>query len=460
MRIPLAHDSQQVKSRPLSDQQLVNLYYEPGPPKSKTGGALYGTPGLKPFTTVGDGPIWGMHVMAGLLYVVSKDNVFTVSSSGGTTDLGTIGTVSDVVIMDNNGTHVAIVKEDGAAYVATASTLAQITDAQFPSVTSVTVLNFYGIFTKKDTSTYIISNLNDMTAYEAADTADAEEKPDLLVRAFAFAGELWLFGEETIEIHDGTDEGDFPFRARRSSSIQRGCLAKRSVAQEDNTIFWLGDDRIIYRANGYSPKRISTHAIEEKLQGYTTLSDAEAFIYTQNGHKFLVMTFPTEKETLVHDIATDLWHQRQSFEKGRWKATSHAFIYDKNLVGDFETNDIYELDLDTYTDDSNEIERIVVLPPVYDDDRYVTYSNFKVDFDSGLGLVSGQGSNPQAMMRYSDDGANTWSNERFRPMGKIGEYKARTIWRRLGRARQRVFEIKVTDPIEVNITAAYVNEPD
>ena len=305
--------------------------------------------------------------------------------------------------------------------------------------------------------------MNDLTSYDALRIASAEESPDLLVRAFAFAGELWLFGEVSIEIWGGSATGDFPFVARRNSSIQRGCGAKRSVAQEDNTIFWLGDDRTFYRANGYVPQRISTHAIERLLQGFATISDAESFIYTQNGHKFLVTTFPTEKRTLVCDIETKRWHERRSFNDGkenRWRASSHAFIYDKNIVGDFETGKIYELDLDTFTDDGTIIERIQTMPQVYNNDNRITHSSFKIDFDSGIGTVSGQGVNPQVMMDYSDDGGRTFGTERFRPIGKIGKFSQRAVFRKLGQARQRVYRTKVTDPVRANITAAFINEPD
>jgi len=461
MRIPLARHFYQLKSKPISAQRCVNLYYEPAGEETKTQGALYSTPGLTTFAMVGTGPIWGMHKLSELLYVVSGDNVFTVDQFGGANDLGTIGTVSDVVIMADNGTDVTIVKEDGAAYNARPTSLTQITDPDFPSVSSVTVLNFYGIFSKKDTTQFIISNLNDMSAYTATDIASAEEKPDLIVRVFAFAGELWLFGEETIEVWDGVAQGDFPFLARRSASMQRGCAAKRSVAQEDNTIFWLGEDRTVYRANGYSPQRISTHAIEQELQTYTTVDDAEAFIYTQDGHKFLVLTFPTESRTWVYDIATGLWHERRSFEEGRWRATSHTFIYDKNLVGDFELGIIYELDLNKFTDNGVTIERINTLPSVYENDNRITHASLKVDFESGTGTVSGQGENPQVALRYSDDGGQTFASRGlFRNIGKIGEFLTRAVWRRLGRPRQRVYELKITDPVKVVIAAAFINEPD
>lgn len=460
MQIPLPKEFFQLKSKPLSAQRVVNLYFEPAKGESKTEGALYSTPGLKLFATIGASPIYGMHTMNGLLYVVSGNNVYTIDQYGGATDLGSMGTVSDVVIMADNGTHVAITLESGAAYLADATTLTQITDGDFPSVGSVTVLDYYGIFNKLNTTQYYISDLNDLTSYTATNFASAEASPDLLVRVFAFNDEVWLFGERTIEVHYNTGSGEFPFTPRQNATVQRGCAAKRSVAQEDNTIFWLGEDRMVYRAQGYLPKRISTHAIEQQLQGYTTVSDAEAFIYTQDGHKFYVLTFPTELVTWVYDIATGLWHQRQSFEEGRWRATSHAFIYNKNLVGDFETGKIYELDLETYTDNGTTLERIFTFSPVFMNDNRIIFSSFKVDFDSGVGTASGQGENPQAMMKFSDDGGNTWSSELFRDIGKMGKYQRRAIWRRLGQARQRVFEVKVTDPVEVNVTGAYINEID
>lgn len=460
MRTPLARHAYELRSKPLSAQRCVNYYYEPASEETKTQGALYGTPGLTLFTDLGAGRIWGLHVMKSVLYAVSGNNVYAIDQFGGANNLGSIGTVLDVVIMDDNGTHVIIVKEDGAAYVATATTLAQITDGDFPSVSSVTVLDTYAIFTKLNTTNYVFSKLNDATSYEATDISSAEDSPDLLVRAFAYHGELWLFGEETTEVHDNTGAGDIPFVARRSATMQRGCAAKRSVAQEDNTLFWLGEDRTVYRAHGYQPKRISTHAIEEALQGYTTVSDAEAFIYTQAGHKFYVLTFPTELVTWVYDIATEKWAQRQSFEKGRWRVTGHAFIFSKNLVGDFENGKIYELDLNVYTENGTTIQRINTLPVVFNNDNRVVHSSLKVDFDSGTGLISGQGSDPQVMMRYSNDGGLTWSNEMWRDIGKIGKYKTRSVWRRLGIARQRVYELTVSDPVQVNITGAYINEND
>lgn len=459
MRIPLAKHLYQSRSIPMSAQRLVNYYYEPPPEGGKSPEMLIGTPGLPLFLDLGSDRIWGMYGFGSYLYVVSGNNAYAIDQFGGANNLGSIGTVSDVVLITDNGTNVIITKEEGDSWLATPTTLAQITDAQYQSASSCAVLNFYAVFTKLNSSQFFISALNDASSYDALDFATAEQNPDNLVRVITTDGELWFFGQKTIEIWRPKDSG-FPFRNLENSTIQRGCAAKRAVAQEDNTVFWLGDDRIIYRADGYRPKRISTHAIEKLIEDMTTISDAEAFVYTQEGHKFLVVTFPTELVTICYDIATGYWHQRQSFNKGRWRATGHAFIFDKNLVGDFETGKIYELDLDYYTENGDTIEGVCTLPVVFNDDKRIIHSSLKVDFDGGFGLLTGQGESPRVMMRFSDDGGNQWSNERQTTMGKRGKYQTRSIFRRCGQSRQRVYEIRTTEPVKRNITGAFLNEED
>lgn len=459
MRIPLGKQWYQSRSIPVAAQRCVNFYYEKPPAESKTPEMLIGSPGMNLFTEVGDGPIWGMYAFGGLGYVVSGSNVYTVNSEGGVTDLGSIGTVSNAVIMDDNSVNVIINKQEGDSWLATSSSLVQITDAQYEDSSSVTVLNFYAIFPKIDSYQYYISDLLDAASYSGR-FASAEQSSDNIVRAYATSGELWLFKEYTTEIHVPREGGGFPFRVLDNSTIQRGCAAKRSVAQEDNTLFWLGEDLIVYRADGYRPKRISTHGIEKIIGDMTTVSDCESFVYTQEGHKFLIMTFPTELVTLCYDIATGLWSQRQSFQKERWRASQHMFIFGKNLVGDFENGNIYELDLNTYTENGNLIQRITTLPVISKDKERMTHWNIVADFDTGVGLLSGQGSDPQAMMRFSDDGGYTWSNERHRPLGKTGKYKDRCIFRKCGRSRERVYEFSYTEPTKCNFTGVFLNSED
>jgi hypothetical protein len=448
--------SYKTDSIPLSPQRLINLYYENAPREGKSEGVRYGTSGLKVWADVANDRIWGIHKMGDNLYAVVGDNVYRISSGTTATLLGSIGTVANVVIMADNGVDVIILKEEGDAWLADESSLTQITDASYQSASSVTVLDGYAIFSKLDSNQFFISSLLDAATYDATEIASAEESPDKIVAVFAHRGQLWVFGEESIEIFYNSGALDFPFLPLQQAAMSRGCAAKRSIAQEDNTLFWLGEDRIIYRAEGYAPKRISNFGIEDALQDYAVVSDAEAFAYTERGHKFYALTFPTEGVTWVYDMATQLWHERQSLDKGRWRATGHSFFNGLNLVGDFEDGKIYEVDKKTYTENSTTIQRIMITPTLNEEDKRITFNRVFVDFDKGVGLVTGQGSNPQVALSFSDDGGFTYGPELWRDIGEIGEYKRRgALWHTLGQSRERVFKILVSDPVRVAIKDAY-----
>lgn len=456
MKLEFAKHAYQSRSKNLASQRLINGYLEPAPKGSKSQDVIFGTAGLTLFANVGDGPIWGMKGMGDYLYVGSGNNIYRVSSNSSATNLGSIGTTTSSLVMDTNGTDVIVVKAEGAAYLADSSSLTQISDPDFESASSVTVLDGYAIFSRLDTSQYAISAINNAASYDALDFATAEESPDKLVRVFAHQGNLYLFGEETTEVHYNSGAGDFPFIPISQAAMMRGCAAKLSVVEEDNTLFFLGDDKNVYRLDGYTPRRISTFAIEDAINSYTTISDAEAFAFTENGHKFYVLTFPTELVTWVYDISTELWHQRQSFEKGRWRAASFDFFFNKNLVGDFENGNIYEIDTDVYDENGSILQFIATSQVVFNDKSRITHDRLWADFDSGVGLQNGQGSDPQVMLRYSNNGGQTWSKERWRSMGAIGEYTNQVHWTALGQARERIYELSITDPVKRHLTGAYL----
>ena len=77
--------------------------------------------------------------------------------------------------------------------------------------------------------------------------------------------------------------------------------------------------------------------------------------------------------------------------------------------------------------------------------------------ETGRGLQSGQGSDPQVMMQYSDDGGRTWSNERWVSAGAAGKYKTRVRWGRCGSGRDRVWKVRYTEPTFFQINEAYIN---
>lgn len=455
MKIPFAIKSDRTRSKSAVSQTLINMYAEKNPEDPlnppKYPYTLYPTPGLKPLLEfgTGEGKINGMHVMGNLMFVVNNGDVWTVTTSLVKTLIGTIGTSSGRVMMEDNGEQVGILKPDGTLFVATASTVVEVTNPDYQLSSAMTGADGFLILTPIDTDEFFLSRLNDYTDYDALDFSKAQEKSDFIVRPFSFNNAVWQMGEISMEAFSNTGDADFPYQQIPGAvNTARGIAAKFAIAQEANSFYWLGDDRVVWSINGYTPYRISTHGIESQIEELTVVSDAFMFIYTQDGHKHIILTFPTENVTFVYDITSQLWHNRASYGIGRWIPNAYAFFAGKNIVGHFAAGKLYELDLDTYTDDGTTIQRWIYTQNGYaGSDRFVV-DRIELELDAGVGISNGQGSDPSIMMQLSDDGGQTWSNEKWVKMGKIGEYYKRAVWRVLGITRQRIYKFLVSDPVK------------
>ena len=457
MQINFARQAYQSRSLPISAQRCVNLFAESMPDDAKVPLVLHGTPGLRLFATLGAGPIRGLHAKNGVLFAVSGNTAYAVDTTGTGFSKGVVGG-SDRLIMADNGTQIVAVTTTGDGYIITDFTTVPIADSDFLPASSVAYLDGYFIFSHKDSGEFFISDISDGLSYDALEFAAAESAPDNLVAAFVDHRELWLFGKTSIEVWTNTGNATFPFERVTNAILERGCIAPASIAKEDNTVWWLGDDLVVYRGSGsgYAPTRVSTHAIEFALQGFSNVADAEGSFYTQEGHKFYVLKIPDEA-TFVYDVSTGLWHQRQSYGQNDWAVTKAVHCYNKIFVGDDTNGNIYELDLDYYTDNGTTIERIAACPPLWAKSDRAIMSRFEVDFEAGVGLPVGQGSNPQAVLRWSDDGGRTWSNELWTSIGQLGQYRNRAVWRRLGQFRQRIMEVSVSDPVKIAIQGGYAD---
>jgi hypothetical protein len=463
VKLQFARHSYLHRSLPVSAQRCINLYSEQQPPDAKTDTALLPTPGLVSFSTPGSGPIRGLATMDGVLYAVSGSGVYKIIANGTATLLGTLSTATGTVSMDASASQLVIVTNP-AAYVATSSTLTAISDPDFPGASTVSYLDGYHIFSRPDTQQFFISDLLAATSYDALDFASAESSPDDVVRVLVDHREVWLFGERSVEVWVNTGASAFPFERQPGSILERGCAAAFSPSKMDNSVYWLGDDRIVYKAEGYNPARISTHAIEQAIHGYATVSDAIGFSYTADGHAFYVLTFPSEPATWVYDAATGLWHERDSRASdvsiGRWRASSYTYAYGKHLVGDYSTGTVWELDSDTYAEGDEDLIRTACSPPIHAEGLRAFMRRLELDMETGVGLSSGQGSDPQAMLSWSDDGGRTWTSEVWAPLGQsvslggIGVYRARVKWHRLGSFRQRVLKLSISDPVKTVILGA------
>jgi hypothetical protein len=443
----------------------MNLYPEvsiaPGA-KPKKQVVYYPTPGLTRWASVGPGPIRGEFYQDGRFFVVSGANFYEVFAGGSSTLYGAVAASSLPVTMATNGTggHQLFITSGTKGYIfdLTANTLTLIADADFPA--AVVMGDFsdgYFLALPLNSISFQFSSLEDGTAWSATDIGTKQQTSDNIRALIVNHKEVWLLGSKTTEVWYNSGDLQSTFAPIQGVLIEHGIGPIYSLVKANNTLCWIGQDSNgigqAWMAQGYTPVRFSTHAVEQAWATYSTLEDAIAWSYQDRGHTFYEVTFPTANHTWVYDFASEMWHER-----GLWDAKTaqydavlertHAFAFGRHLVGSRVDGTIYEQSSTVYTDAGTPIRRMRRAPILSVGQNRVLYRRAQLDLQSGVGLSTGQGSAPQVMLRWSNDSGQTWSNEYWASAGLLGNYAARVLWRRLGMGRNRVFEAAMSDPIQ------------
>lgn len=470
-KLLLPTQSAQTRSVATSGQRIVNMYVEQTPEGSKYPFTLYNFPGLVPWVDLGTASeVHAMHEMGGDVYAISNQKVFRIDSSVNINFVGNIPQSSIYLMADNGGQgsggggQIVTILDNGSGYIITQSGVTQISTANYPNAagfplaSSVTFIDGYFVVTKKDSGQFFVSASYDATSWDALNFATAEEKADNLVAAFGFNSCLWLFGTSSIEVWADTGELNFPFQKIPSApDTTRGCGARASIVAENNQLFWLGSDRVFYtNAGGFSPQRISTHAIEAEVQEYVTVADAIGFSYTFDGHKFYVVSFGQAARTLIYDITSNVWLHRESYQSSRWNIHAYAKYKDTiSVFGDCINGKIYTMSADVYTENGQVFEKAIYTAPVWHNGSMLFFESIRLDIDSGVGNISDPASNPVVAMEYSNDGAKSFKNKVLRNIGKVGRYQDRIMWHGCGSARERIFRFTCSDPVPFRVTGLY-----
>ena len=422
-------------------------------------GGIYSQQATYTVATIGGGgTVTALTTVSNGVYTVVPGTPATTTTSGNGTGLtltltfgtGTGGTGSYVITPSQTVASTTL--------YALNFTVLPSTDGPFTGADVVDIVDNYFVYNRPNTqqwgSSNILSPISSALAFSSKDGA-----PDNLVSLIVDHREVYLLGEVSSEVW--IDSGLFPFAFQRipGTSTQHGIAAKFSVSRIGNSFAYVSRNirgqAQIMMMNGYIPTRISTHAVEQTLVDQY-INDARAWTYQLEGHEVYVVSFPTLDLTWAYDISTGMWHKWLWVDSNnvfhRHRGNCHASFQGLNLVGDWENGNLYQLDPLNYTDNGDEIRRVRRAPHLISDYQRQYFSEFQIHFQPGVGLPDG--SSPQAMCRWSDDGGSTWSNEHWSSIGVQGAYKNRAIWRRLGESRDRIFEVVVTDPINAVITAA------
>lgn len=455
-----ARQSTNDRSGKATCERLLNCYLQPNPPGSAQPFKIIGTPGLKLFGTFGTGPIRGAIYVSQLdrLFVVSGNELYVVSSDASSTMIGVIPG-GGLVSLCNNQTQIAITTNLGL-YVATLVSVTQATDGSGnPDVnyyTSATYQDGYGIFTKHDTDEFYISNIDDMTVIDPLDFSTADTFADNGKGCVSDHRELLVFGADTIEAYSNTGNAYFPFERIPGNFHELGCKSGASISKALNRVFWHCSDGGIWQIAGNQPEKISTPGIDEWIRSRTTPDESSSFVYGQDGAMFYGLNW--SNGTIVYDISTGLWHERESYEKMRWRADVVVRAFGQDLAGDYETGNIYVIDLSTHGEETiaGTHQPIVVSmqpPPIDGGGNRVSMTEIILDCE--MGTIADPTADPQWVLKWSDDGGKTWSSEVWRTAGLSGEYMRQARWNGLGQCRRRTYQLSNSDVMSRTILGAW-----
>lgn len=484
MLIPLTSGAYSARSIISDCQRCVNLY----PEANTTPAGIMGWPsvgGTKPPVPVThyqrpgknllaippkQGPGRGLYrATNGTLYAVVDDTVYSVNSSFAFSAVGNIGHGTSVVSMADNGQDVGdnLVLVDGSSngWVITMSTnaFAPIVDPTglFVGSNRVDYLQGFFLFNAPNTPYWYISQADSVT-FNALDIASKTSYADNIKTLGVRQREVWLIGDLSTEPWYLSGAPDFPFEAIASTFVPYGCVATYSMLSIDVSLFWLAQDLkgqgIVVKSNGYAAERISNHAIENEFLSYPTLTDAVAGTYQIEGHIFYILSFPSADKTWVYDLATGQWHELTWTDNDgaehRDRCPFYAHAYNVIVGQDWETGLLYQIDTNTYQDNGQPIVFRRGFPHVLNEMKRVSHWSFVADMQCGT--TTDNTANPQLNLRYSDDRGQTWSDPIMTTFGQIGQYDISPQFRRLGMARDRVYELFWSENMMTALNGAYI----
>lgn len=341
----------------------------------------------------------------------------------------------------------------------------------FSGPVSASYQDGFGLVNENNTQEWWQSNLFDLSFWDTLNFTTADAAPDNVVAIAELHEEQFIFKDTNTEVWINAGLPGFAFQRLAGVHIEMGCAAAFSVAKCGEALVWLAKNEqgegTVQMISGYQPQKISTKAIDGVIQAYSKISDAIAYSYQQNGNLFYVLIFPSANATWVYDVTGSaqagipLWHSRASFYNGSFSrhwSNCYALFAGKCLVGDYRNGNLYSFDMNAQTDNGTPkkwVRSWRALPQaVY---TPMTFSSLQIDMQTGIKIAAA--ANPQVVLRWSDDGGHTWSNERFLPAGKVGETTLRVMARRLGSTRlnhglDRIFELSSTDAMPVSIINA------
>lgn len=457
-KLPLFGLGTSSKSANVSAQVRENLYVEITGDPEKGAIALYPTPGRDFELDLGATPVRGLYAVGNFRYAVHRNIFYKIENDNTFETMGTLATGAGRVDMSDNGAQIIIVDgPNGYIYTIETESFEQITADGFPGGDTVTFLNSRFIVNEPNSSRFFVSGILDGTSWNALDFATAESNPDQLIRVIANNGQLILFGEETTEFWGNSGALDFPFARIGASAIEWGLAARWSLVKFSGSLIFLRKNRLgasqVCVMKSYQAIPVSSNNLDNDISIYNAVSDATGLSYMVSGHPMYQINFPTANVSWLYDGLSNSWSKLTS-SVGRHKSEIQYNHLNRSFVSNFDEGIISTINPETLTDNDEPIVREFISRH-QDSGNWGVFDEVWLEMESGVGIAVGQGEDPVIMMQYSKDGGHAWSQEIWVTFGKIGKYRKRAVWRRLGRSRDWLFKFRVTDPVKTVFVEAW-----
>lgn len=419
----------------------------------------------------GQQAVWVFGSGAFLMSVQTPSSAYTPATFS-MRRIGTLVTSTGPVCIRDNGAGGYVVIVDGPngyLYNIATKVFTKITDPAFLGADKVAFIDGWWIFNQPGTQVFYTPKSTYSIQFDASFFALADAATDKLVTLMESKEELWLVCEKHTEIWYDAGGQFFGFARLVSTMLQVGCSAKHSIARFNDAgqdgLVWFGrsdrGENIVIRTRGFAAEVISTPAVSDEIATYYKVDDAVGYTYQEDGHEFYVLTFPSADKTWVFDGSTEMWHKRASYDPysdqfHRHRSSCFLNFQNQRLVGDYQNGAVYQLTRKAFTDAGWPLLALRRTPHIWDggarDRVFMAY--LQIEFAPGVGNQSGTGFDPQAYLRISRDGGQTWGQMLARSIGKVGAYLNRVIWRKLSFTRDGVLEVRVIDPVKRDVVGA------
>ena len=391
-----------------------------------------------------------------------------VESDGNHIDRGVILGTERCTFADDGSNIIICTDGDVYQYSLSAKVLTTVSDVNIVGSTAVSFLNnkfFYTNVNIPGGVDFVVSNVGDGTSASGLNAGLVEDDPGKLIRAYAFEDRMYMFTERTTPIYWNNGDVQPPLVPVEGRVIEKiGLDALHSVAHTDKFIYWLGDDKMVYRAISGQAQSISSIPIAHAMEGYAVTDDAVGYTFRIEGQNFYVLSFPTENKTwcLSEALGLDGWFNLSSdTDRGKYNATSHMFVYNKHLLADETNGKLYQLDVNVYSNDTVTIQRVRTLASIHGGlvdlpGKRIQMSSFELIMKKGVGLITGQGENPKIIIEYSTDGGESFKQGQFVKVGRMGQTNLKVKWDNMTSFYDLIIRITTSDPVYYSLQTASI----